>query len=118
MVLIIAEKPSLGRNIAAGLGNFQRRDGYLENDKCIITWAFGHLFSLADIETYSPTQDNRWTLDNLPCFPTEFKFELRKADNKKGVDAGVKKQFGIISTLCNRPDVDTIVNAGDADREC
>ena len=49
MVLIIAEKPSLGRNIAAGLGAFSRRDGYLESKDCIITWAFGHLFSLADI---------------------------------------------------------------------
>ena len=118
MVLIIAEKPSLARNIIAGLGEkMDKKDGYYIGQNYIVSWAFGHLFSLADIETYSPTRDNRWTLDNLPCFPTEFKFELRKADNKKGVDAGVKKQFGIISTLCNRPDVDTIVNAGDADRE-
>ena len=118
MVLIIAEKPSLARNIIAGLGEkMDKKDGYYIGQNYIVSWAFGHLFSLADIETYSPTQDNRWTLDNLPFFPTEFKFEIRKADNKKGVDAGVKKQFGIISTLCNRPDVDTIVNAGDADRE-
>ena len=48
--VIIAEKPSLARNIASGLGEFKRRDGYLENDKYIITWAFGHLFSLCDIE--------------------------------------------------------------------
>ena len=72
MVLIIAEKPSLGRNIAAGLGSFQRRDGYLENSECIITWAFGHLFSLADIETYNPRPDGEkhLTMKNLPCCPT------------------------------------------------
>ena len=116
MILIIAEKPSLGRNIAAGLGNFQRRDGYLENEDKIITWAFGHLFSLADIEHYSPDTNGRWTMDNIPCFPERFDYELRKGQDKK-VDSGVLKQFKTIEYLCNREDVDTIVNAGDADRE-
>lgn len=116
MVLIIAEKPSLGRNIAAALGNFQRRDGYLENENCIVTWAFGHLFSLADIEYYKPNPSPHWSMDNLPCFPTNFHFELRKGQDKQA-DSGVIKQYKIIETLCNRPDVDTIVNAGDADRE-
>ena len=118
MVLIIAEKPSLARNIIAGLGEkMDKKDGYYIGESYIVSWAFGHLFSLCDIEHYSPSESGRWTLDNLPCFPKEFNFELRKADNKKGVDAGVKKQFNILKTLCNRPDVDTIVNAGDADRE-
>ncbi|MBO5416710.1 MAG: topoisomerase C-terminal repeat-containing protein [Clostridia bacterium] len=119
MVLIIAEKPSLGRNIAAGIGNMARRDGYLEGCGYIISWAFGHLFSLADIEAYSPTvaENSRWTMDNLPCFPEKFKFELRKDSSKKTVDSGVEKQFRILEALCNREDVDTIVNAGDADRE-
>ncbi len=116
MILIIAEKPSLGRNIAAGLGSFQRRDGYLENEACIITWAFGHLFSLADIEYYSPNNSGRWTMENIPCFPEVFHFELRKGKDKQA-DSGVAKQFEIIKQLCNREDVDTIVNAGDADRE-
>ena len=118
MILIIAEKPSLGRNIAAGIGQMQRRDGYLEGQGYLITWAFGHLFSLCDIETYRPQPNGstRWTMQNLPCFPEQFRFELRKGENKKA-DPGTVKQFGIISTLCNRPDVDTIVNAGDADRE-
>ncbi len=117
MKLIIAEKPSLARNIVAGIGKMDKKDGYFINSDYIVTWAFGHLFSLADIETYTGSTDARWTLDNLPCFPDEFKFELRKADGKKAVDSGVKKQFKIIEALCNRQDVDTIVNAGDADRE-
>ena len=120
MVVIIAEKPSLARNIAAGIGQMQRRDGYLEGNGYLITWAFGHLFSLADIETYSPAPpaaNGHWCMENLPCIPTEFRFELRRANDKKSVDAGVKKQFETIKYLCNRPDVDTIVNAGDADRE-
>ena len=118
MKLIIAEKPSLARNIIAGLGEkMDKKDGYFIGENYIVSWAFGHLFSLADIETYTGSKSARWTLDNLPCFPKEFKFELRRADNKKGVDSGVKKQFNILSTLCNRADVDTIINAGDADRE-
>lgn len=118
MVLIIAEKPSLARNIVAGISEkMNKKDGYYIGEQYIVSWAFGHLFSLADIEYYKPTESGRWTLDNLPCFPEKFKFELRKADNKKGVDSGVKKQFGVLTELCNRPDVDTIVNAGDADRE-
>ena len=117
MKLIIAEKPSLARNIVAGIGQMDRKDGFFINSDYIVTWAFGHLFSLADIEAYTGTADSKWTLDNLPCFPDKFRFELRKSEDKKKVDYGVMKQFNLIETLCNRGDVDTIVNAGDADRE-
>ena len=118
MILIIAEKPSLARNIGAGIGKMNNKNGYLEGNGYLITWAFGHLFSLADIEHYNPSPDGsgRWTMQNLPCFPKSFVFELKK-DAKKQVDAGVVKQFNTIKYLCNRDDVDTIVNAGDADRE-
>ena len=118
MILIIAEKPSLARNIAAGIGKMTKRDGYMEGCGYIISWAFGHLFSLCDIEEYSPSPESsgRWTMDNIPCFPDKFKFELRRDENKK-IDPGVKKQFETLRTLCCRDDVDTIVNAGDADRE-
>jgi len=118
MILIIAEKPSLGRNIAAGLGSFRRRDGYLEGENCLITWAFGHLFSLADIEHYRPLPEGTqgWSMQNLPCFPEQFHYELRRGDGKQ-LDDGVLRQYQTIEALCNREDVDTIVNAGDADRE-
>jgi len=119
VILIIAEKPSLARNIAAGIGSATKsRQGYIESDHYLITWAFGHLFSLCDIEHYNPQPDggSRWTLSNLPCFPENFQFELRRGNDKK-VDSGVMRQFETIRSLCNRPDVDTIVNAGDADRE-
>jgi len=118
MVLIIAEKPSLARNIIAGIGEkMDKKDGYYIGQNYIVSWAFGHLFSLADIESYTGGEGGRWTLDNLPCFPEQFRFELRRSDDKKKVDSGVRKQFNTIATLCNRSDVDTIVNAGDADRE-
>lgn len=119
MKLIIAEKPSLARNIVAGIGgNFTKKSGYFESDEYVVTWAIGHLFSLADVEYYSPNPDNslKWTIKNLPCFPEQFVFELKK-DRNKTVDPGIKRQFETIKYLCNRENIDTIVNAGDADRE-
>ncbi len=118
MVLIIAEKPSLARNIMAGIGKMTKKDGYFEGGGYIITWAFGHLFSLADVESYSKAAEEnpRWTMENLPCFPEKFRFELKKDKNKQ-TDDGVRKQFETIKALCNRSDVETIINAGDADRE-
>lgn len=117
MILIIAEKPSLARNIVSAIGNMKRNDGYYSNQEYLVSWAFGHLFTLADIEDY---EDNvtgtKWKMDNLPCFPSKFKFNLKKDSNKQ-IDSGVQKQFNIISTLCNREDVVKIVNAGDSDRE-
>lgn len=118
MILIIAEKPSLARNISSAIGNQKRYNGYMEGNGYIVTWAFGHLFSLADVEHYTgcDTEKTKWKIDNLPCFPEKFEFELRK-DASKQVDSGVKAQFDIITNLCNREDVDTVVNAGDSDRE-
>lgn len=117
MKLIIAEKPSLARNIVSAIGNMKRKDGYFENENYLVSWAFGHLFTLYDIEDYYENiEDRRWKIDNLPFFPEKFKFNLKKDQNKK-IDEGVLKQFNIIKTLANREDVDTIVNAGDSDRE-
>ena len=117
MILIIAEKPSLARNIVNAIGQMKRSDGYYYNDEYFVSWAFGHLFTLADIEDYQDDpSDKKWKMDNLPCFPESFKFNLKKDDNKE-VDKGVLKQFNILSELCNREDVTEIVNAGDADRE-
>ncbi len=121
MILIIAEKPSLARNISSAIGGLSRRNGYMEGNGYIVTWAFGHLFSLADVEYYTepslnPEEKPRWKLENLPCFPEEFAFELRK-DASRQVDSGVRAQFEIIEALCNRDDVEAIVNAGDSDRE-
>ena len=118
MILIIAEKPSLARNIVGAIGNMKKEDGFYSNSEYLVSWAFGHLFTLADIEDYPgyESEDGKWSLKNIPCFPKDFKFNLKKND-KKEVDPGVLKQFNIISNLCNREDVTTIVNAGDADRE-
>lgn len=116
IILIIAEKPSLARNIVAGIGKMKRCDGFFTDGKYIVTWAFGHLFSLADVEDYIPNPDGKWSMKNIPCIPENFEFKLKKTSGGE-TDDGVKRQFEIIKALCNREDVDTIVNAGDADRE-
>ena len=118
MILIIAEKPSLARNIVAGIGQMQKKNGYFEGCGYLVSWAFGHLFGLCDIESYRPLPEGQkyWCMDNLPCFPSEFRYELRTDGNGRN-DDGVLRQFKIIEELCNRDDVDKIVNAGDADRE-
>lgn len=115
MICIIAEKPSLARNIIAAIDpKMTKYDGYYSNEDYIVTYAFGHLFTLYDIEQYNPSysanEKRRWTLDNLPYFPNEFKFGLKN-------DEGTIKQFKIIRSLVNRDDVNTVVNAGDSDRE-
>ena len=118
MKVIIAEKPSLARNITSAIGNMKRNDGFFSGTDYIVTWAFGHLFTLSDIEDYPGYESatGRWSMDNLPCFPKEFKFALKKDQNKQ-IDKGVQKQFNIIKNLCEREDVTEIINAGDADRE-
>ncbi|MBR4420365.1 MAG: topoisomerase C-terminal repeat-containing protein [Clostridia bacterium] len=117
MIVIIAEKPSLARNIVAGIGEMTKKKGYYENSEYFVTWAFGHLFSLCDVEDYTGEPANKkWSLDNLPCFPDKFKFKLKKGADGL-TDKGSKEQFEIIKSLLNRADVDTVVNAGDSDRE-
>ena len=116
MILIIAEKPSLARNIAATIGSFAKKKGYLEGEAYLVTWAFGHLFSLCDIEDYTgKTQSGRWSMENIPCFPETFRFSLKK-DKEGKVDRGVREQFETVKALCHRKDVEAVVNARDADR--
>ena len=118
MILIIAEKPSLARNIMAGIDeNFKKCDGFYAGETYLVSWAVGHLFSLASIETYTGSENKKWTLEGLPYYPEKFKFEIRKSSDKKTEDRGIRKQFETLKALMNRADVDTIVNAGDADRE-
>ena len=107
--LIIAEKPSLARNIASALNVRVNKEGYMENEKYIVSWAFGHLFKLRDIDGYVG-EKRKWSEVKLPFFPEKFEFDLKN-------DLGIKKQYKILKNLINSKEVDEIVNAGDADRE-
>ena len=106
--LYIAEKPSVAQEFANALkANGRRRDGYMESDQVIITWCVGHLVTMSYPESYDPKY-KRWSLSTLPFLPREFKYE---------VIPGVEKQFKIVSSLLNRPDVDTIYVCTDSGRE-
>ena len=107
--LIIAEKPSLARNIASALNVRVSKEGYMENEKYIVSWTFGHLFKLRDVDGYVG-EKRKWSEVKLPFFPEKFEFDLKN-------DLGIKKQYKILKNLINSKEVDEILNAGDADRE-
>lgn len=110
--IIIAEKPSLALNIVNALykEKFSKFDGFYESENFIVTFVFGHLFQLYDIEDYTQAKDRTWKLDMLPFVPKEFEYKLKN-------DTGLKKQYSIISKLLQRNDVDKVINCGDCDAE-
>ncbi|MAF09151.1 DNA topoisomerase III [Candidatus Poribacteria bacterium] len=107
MKVVLAEKPSVGRDIAACLGCRTRHDGYLEGAGYQVTWAFGHLFTLKEPGEYDPAF-KKWSLDTLPIVPD--RFELKTTQGK-----GIAKQFATIRRLFKA--ADEIICATDAGRE-
>ena len=107
--LVIAEKPSVGRDLARVLpGSFTKGEGYLEGPEHIVTWAVGHLVGLAAPDEYDP-KFKKWRFADLPILPSNFK--LVPNDEKS------KKQLQSVHRLIRRDEVDLIVNACDAGRE-
>ena len=107
MIVCIAEKPSVARDIARILGATNQHEGYLEGGGYQVTWTFGHLCELKYPEDYYP-QWRQWNLGQLPMLPTPFGIRLKQ-------DEGVQKQFHIIEGLMKKADY--IVNCGDAGQE-
>ena len=115
--VIIAEKPSVAKNIADAFGIRSRQDGYFEGDEYIITWAFGHLLQLYDAKDYDESMKS-WRLEKFPFIPEEFKYKVKvDSKNKQKVDSGAQKQINIIKSLIDREDVDGVISATDYDRE-
>src|SRR3954468_18881636 len=107
--LVIAEKPSVGRDVARVLpGPFAKHEGFLEGPDHLITWAVGHLVQLAEPDEYDP-KFKKWKMTDLPIVPDRFKLVVR--------DERSKKQMSVITQLLKRDDVDLVVNACDAGRE-
>lgn len=106
--LYISEKPSVGREIAKVLGEeLKPQEGYLEGPEDIVTWARGHLFSLAPPDVYNPRY-KRWRIEDLPIVPTRFRLQPVR---------GAGGQISLLKRLLKRADVDIVVNACDAGRE-
>ena len=102
--LILAEKPSVAKNIADATGAV-RRNGYYEGESYLITWAFGHLLQLYDARDYNPEMKT-WRMEKFPFIPEEFHYKLKTdAKNKDKPDAGVVRQMEIIKSLMQRSDV-------------
>ena len=107
MIVCIAEKPSVAKDIARILGATSSRDGYMEGNGYQVTWTFGHLCTLKEPDDYTPVW-KRWALSTLPMIPQRFGIKLIE-------DQGIKKQFAVIERLMQQ--ADSIVNCGDAGQE-
>lgn len=107
MKLIIAEKPSVGRDISAVVGAIDKRQGYREGNGYLVSWCFGHLLDTAAPEYYDPAL-KEWSLDTLPILPHPIQFIVSK---------DTEKQFQLLKALMERPDVDSLICATDAGRE-
>ena len=107
MIVCIAEKPSVARDIARIIGATSSRDGYMEGNGFQVTWTFGHLCTLKEPHDYTPMWRS-WSLTALPMIPERFGIKLID-------DQGIKKQFSIIEGLMQK--ADRIVNCGDAGQE-
>jgi DNA topoisomerase III len=109
MKVVLAEKPSVARDIAAVIGAKSRKDGYIEGNGYQVTWAIGHLVQLAYFEAYGD-EWKKWDINNLPLIPDNLKKQLPK-------DAGLRRQFKAIKTLFTSPSTTEIICATDAGRE-
>ncbi len=106
--LIITEKPSVAIDISKALSeSFRKKDGYLEGNTLIISWALGHLLELCKPQDYDPELE-RWSIDALPILPGAFNLKPKSA---------TRRQLNTIKSLIDRPDVDRLINACDAGRE-
>ena len=107
MIVCIAEKPSVARDIARIIGATSSHDGYMEGNGFQVTWTFGHLCTLKEPHDYTPMWKS-WSLTSLPMIPE--RFGIKVID-----DQGIKKQFAIIEGLMQK--AERIVNCGDAGQE-
>ena len=114
MIALIAEKPSVAKDIARIIGATQRNDGYLSGNGYMVTWAFGHLIQLAMPEAYGVANFRR---ESLPIIPADFRLIPRQAKAEKGykADPGVLKQLKVIKEVFDQ--CDRIIVATDAGRE-
>ena len=107
MQLVIAEKPSVARNIAKVLHATNVKDGYLEGKEYLVSWCIGHLIELASADQYRDDW-KAWRYETLPMIPENWKYQIKES---------TKGQFRILKELLHRADVTEIICATDAGRE-
>ena len=105
--LVVCEKPSVAKSIAAVLDAKKREDGYLFGNGFIVSWCFGHLAELADADAYDEKY-GKWRREDLPILPEAWQYTVARDK---------KKQLDLLRTLMNRDDVSEVINACDAGRE-
>ncbi|NIK78489.1 DNA topoisomerase-3 [Paenibacillus castaneae] len=105
--LVLAEKPSVAKEIARVLGCGQKHKGYMEGPKYVVTWALGHLVTLAEPEDYNPKYKT-WNLEDLPLLPPKMHLKIMKETSQ---------QFRAVAQLCKRQDINELIIATDAGRE-
>ena len=101
MQLVIAEKPSVARNIAEVIGASEKHDGYMEGNGYAVSWCVGHLVELAQPESYGE-QWKKWTYDSLPVKPKKWQYEVKPE---------TKAQYDVLYRLMHREDVSTTICA-------
>ncbi|WP_294153472.1 type IA DNA topoisomerase [uncultured Clostridium sp.] len=115
--VIIAEKPSVAKNIVDAFKVKARKDGYFEGNGYYITWAFGHLLQLYDAKDYDESMKG-WRFEKFPFIPEHFLYKVKSDSVNRSIeDKGAKKQLAIIKNLIDREDVDGVISATDFDRE-
>lgn len=115
--VIIAEKPSVAKNIADAVGAKNRRDGFYEGGGYFITWAFGHLLELKDAKAYDERMAS-WRMEHYPFIPENFEYQVkRQHDDRSKEDLGAKKQLYTIQNLIDLPETTGVISATDYDRE-
>ena len=107
MKLVVTEKPSVARSIAAVIGAEENKDGYMEGNGYLVSWCVGHLVELAQPESYGEKW-KKWTYESLPIKPEKWRYEVK---------ADTKAQYDVLFQLMHREDVSAVICATDAGRE-
>ena len=107
-ILILAEKPSVGRAISPVVGANKTNKGYIEGNGYIVSWCIGHLVGLKYPNDYGNGWENKWSFSQLPMIPDKWLFKVTES---------TKSQYNILKDLMNRDDVTEIICDTDADRE-
>ncbi|MBR0529009.1 MAG: DNA topoisomerase 3 [Ruminococcus sp.] len=108
MILVVSEKPSVGRALSSVIGANSTKKGYIEGNGYLVTWCVGHLVGLKNPNEYGCGWEQKWSFSQLPMIPEAWQFKVTES---------TKEQFGIVKALMGRDDVTEIICATDADRE-